>query len=54
MLHSFRRYLIILIVPTVDNMSFFNPHLRFFTIVNDFNVCHQPCYDYNYEQEILS
>jgi len=32
----------------VNSMSFFSPNLWFFTIVNDFNVRHQPCYDYNY------
>jgi len=32
----------ILIVPTINNMSFFSRHFRFVTIVNDFKVHHQP------------
>jgi len=27
----------------------FCSHLRFFTIVDDFNVRHQPCYEYDYD-----
>jgi len=35
----------ILIALTINDVSFY-PHLRLFTIVYEFNVRHQPCYDY--------
>jgi len=32
-----------------EHIVLMTPPMRFFTIVNDFNVRHQPCYDYAFQ-----
>jgi len=36
----------------ITDVSFF-PHSRFFKIVHDFNVRHQPFYNYDYDDRVL-